>query len=112
MPISVLIADDTALMREAIARLLSREPNIELVGEAINFAQTLRLTTALKPDLLLLDLHMPDQRQYPPDPYLTRHEASGLVDGLRRPYNSIRIRATKVTHKTVILVTDVTVLAE
>jgi DNA-binding NarL/FixJ family response regulator len=66
MPIRVLIADDTELMRLAIATLLEREPRIEVVGEAANFAETLKLTTtALEPDVLLLDLQMPDERRAP-----------------------------------------------
>jgi DNA-binding NarL/FixJ family response regulator len=71
MPIRVLIADDTKLMRLTIAELLIREPRIEVVGEAANFAETLKLTTMLHPDVLLLDLHMPDERLHPPE--LVRH---------------------------------------
>jgi DNA-binding NarL/FixJ family response regulator len=37
-----------------------------VVGGAKNFAETLQLTTTLRPDILLLDLHMPDEQQYPP----------------------------------------------
>ena len=53
MPIRVLIADDTELMRLTIATLLEREPRIEVVGEAANFAETLKLTAMLEPDVLL-----------------------------------------------------------
>ena len=67
MPIRVLIADDTELMGLAIATLLEREPRIEVVGQAANFAETLKLTTMLEPDVLLLDLHMPDERLHPPE---------------------------------------------
>jgi DNA-binding NarL/FixJ family response regulator len=63
--ISVLIADDTDLMRLTIAGLLKREPRIKVVAEAANYSETLALTTALQPDVLLLDLHMPDEREYP-----------------------------------------------
>jgi len=51
-------------MRTAIAALLKAEPGIELVGEAANFRETLALTETLKPDILLLDLRMPDEREY------------------------------------------------
>jgi hypothetical protein len=44
MCITVLLADDTAVMRRAIRTLLGREPGIELVGEAKDFAQTVSLT--------------------------------------------------------------------
>jgi DNA-binding NarL/FixJ family response regulator len=39
----------------------------EVVGEAASFAQTLELTAALKPDVLLLDLLMPDESDFPPE---------------------------------------------
>jgi chemotaxis response regulator CheB len=66
MPIKVLLADDSDIMRGAIARVLKEDPSLELVGEAANFAETIQLTGILKPDVLLLDLHMPDEDDYPP----------------------------------------------
>jgi DNA-binding NarL/FixJ family response regulator len=67
LPITVLLADDSDAMRSAIVNLLSQEPNTELVGEAKGFAQTIQLANALKPDILLMDLHMSDEREYPPE---------------------------------------------
>jgi chemotaxis response regulator CheB len=67
MSIRVLLADSSDVMRIAIVRALEEEPLIELIGEATSFAETLQLTSALKPDVLLLDPHMPDEREYPPD---------------------------------------------
>jgi DNA-binding NarL/FixJ family response regulator len=66
MSTKVLLADDSDIMRGAIARVLNEEPGLELVGEAANFAETMQLTAMLKPDVLLLDLHMPDENEYPP----------------------------------------------
>jgi DNA-binding NarL/FixJ family response regulator len=60
MCIRVLLADDTAVMRRAIRTLLGHEPEIELVGEAKDFAETVSLTRKLKPQVVILDLHMPD----------------------------------------------------
>lgn len=65
MSIKVLLADSSDVMRIAIIRVLNEEPLIELVGEANSFAETLQLTAALKPDVLVLDPHMPDEREYP-----------------------------------------------
>lgn len=67
MSIKLLLADDSGVIRAGIARLLKDEPLIELVGVATSFAETLLLTTALNPDVLLLDLHMHDEREYPPE---------------------------------------------
>ncbi len=60
MCIKVLIADDTAVMREAIRSLLGNEPEIELVGETEDFAQTLTMACKLKPQVVILDVHMPN----------------------------------------------------
>jgi two-component system response regulator DevR len=64
MNIRVLLADSSHIMRHAIMRLLNDEPTIELVGEAASFAETLDVTPALKPHVLLLDPHMPDESEY------------------------------------------------
>jgi DNA-binding NarL/FixJ family response regulator len=66
MPIRVLLAEDSKVVRAAIAHLLKGDSRIELVGEATGFAETLELVAALKPDVLLIDLHMNDERKYPP----------------------------------------------
>ena len=66
MAIRVLLADDSVVMRTPILRLLKEEADVELVGEASGFAETVRLSAALKPDILLLDLHMDDEDDYPP----------------------------------------------
>ncbi len=59
MSIRVLIADDHAVVRSGLRALLSADPDVEVVGEAENGIETLRLTEALRPDSVLLDLTMP-----------------------------------------------------
>lgn len=66
MGIKVLVADNTAVMRKAIRTLLGEEPEIELVAEAENFAQSLSLTRKFKPHVVILDLHMPDRSNLTP----------------------------------------------
>lgn len=56
--IKVLLADDNEVVRRAIRLLLGDEPEIELVGEATTFGQTIQMTNDLKPEVVLLDLHM------------------------------------------------------
>jgi DNA-binding NarL/FixJ family response regulator len=57
--IRVLIADDHALFREGIRRLLSASPEIETVGEAKSGEEAVRLVEDLAPDVVLLDIMMP-----------------------------------------------------
>src|ERR1700731_71715 len=66
MCIKVLLADDTSVMRKAIRALLSHEPKIELVAEAQNFAETVSMTRKFRPQVVILDLHMPDSSHLTP----------------------------------------------
>jgi DNA-binding NarL/FixJ family response regulator len=74
MPITLLLADDTASVRTAIKHLLKMEPGITLVGEAANFPETVAMCAELKPNVLLLDLHMPGE-QFDP-----QHVKTKLLD--------------------------------
>ena len=67
MSIKVLLADDSDVMRRAIVKLLNEEPSTELVGEAKGFAETIQLANELRPDVLVMDLHMSDEREYSPE---------------------------------------------
>jgi len=66
MSIKVLLVDGSDVMRLAIRQLLKKEPGIEVIGTANSFAETIALTAAFKPDVLLMDPHMPDEREYKP----------------------------------------------
>ena len=56
----ILIVDDHALMREAVRAILADAEGLELVGEAATGAEALRKAAELNPDLILLDLGLPD----------------------------------------------------
>lgn len=58
-PIRVVIADDHALFREGLKRLLLSEESIEVIGEASNDSQAVQVAGSLQPDILILDLKMP-----------------------------------------------------
>jgi DNA-binding NarL/FixJ family response regulator len=60
MTIRVLLADDHIMVRDALAALLAREPDIELAGLASNGREAVLQAQALKPDLALLDVSMPE----------------------------------------------------
>lgn len=62
MKISVLLADDSEIMRKMIADLLRGDPEIQLVAECASFAQTIELASRLHPQVIVLDVHMGDER--------------------------------------------------
>jgi DNA-binding NarL/FixJ family response regulator len=59
MTVRVLLVDDQALFREALAVLLDVRTDISVVGEAANGEEALRLAASLGPDVVLMDLRMP-----------------------------------------------------
>lgn len=58
-PIRIVIAEDQAIVRRGSALLLSMEPDMEVVGQARNGAEAIELAQLLRPDVVLMDLHMP-----------------------------------------------------
>jgi DNA-binding NarL/FixJ family response regulator len=60
-PIRVLVADDHMIVRSGIRHVLESESGFEVVGEAESGGEALALTSELKPDVVVLDISMPDQ---------------------------------------------------
>jgi DNA-binding NarL/FixJ family response regulator len=59
LSIRVLIADDQALVRAGFKMILDAEPEIEVVGEAVDGAEAVEKIRLLKPDVALMDIRMP-----------------------------------------------------
>jgi len=59
-PIKVLSVDDHALLREGIAAVIANQTDIVLVGEATNGREAVERFRAVRPDVVLMDLQMPD----------------------------------------------------
>jgi DNA-binding NarL/FixJ family response regulator len=72
-PIRVLIADDHALVRAGIRALVERIDGVVVVGEAGKGSEALELVRQLSPDLLLLDITMPDGNGFDVLDHLTKH---------------------------------------
>lgn len=58
-PLKIVIADDHAAVRKSLRLILECEQNVEIVAETVDGLETIRTVQALQPDLLLLDIKMP-----------------------------------------------------
>jgi two-component system LytT family response regulator len=108
MAIRALIADDESLARERIRTLLQDEPGIQIVGEARDGPDAIAQVGALRPDLLFLDVEMPDVDGFGVlqaigaenmplvifttayDQYAIRAFEAAAVDYLLKPFNQER----------------------
>jgi two-component system LytT family response regulator len=109
--IRVLVADDEPLARRGVRQLLAPESDLTVVGESRNGPETLRALEALAPDLLFLDVQMPEMdgfevlRAYgverlPAVIFVTAHDQFAVrafeahaLDYLVKPLNEARFRA-------------------
>jgi DNA-binding NarL/FixJ family response regulator len=100
---TLLLADDHCSMRAALRRIIESDSRFSLVGEAANLGEALARSERLRPALLLLDLHMPDQKAYKPASVKTQLKSScGCVlamsiwcdpdsEQLARSYGALRL---------------------
>ena len=59
MPIRILLADDHTLVRTLLAKALAGEPDLRVIGEAIDGHHAIELAGCLQPDVVLMDVGMP-----------------------------------------------------
>jgi len=60
MTIRVLVADDQDIVRTGLTMILNAQPDIEVVGQAVNGREAVALALALRPDVCLFDIRMPE----------------------------------------------------
>lgn len=120
-PISVLVVDDESLGRERIVDLLGRDPNVEVMGECADGLQALGAIVARSPELVFLDVQMPEldglgvvdalsPEQRPEiifatayDKYAVRAFAAHAIDYLLKPYTDSRFEdALRVAQRRVV----------
>lgn len=110
MTLRVMIVDDEELARQRIRRLLAREADVEVVGEASDGIQAVESIHSLAPDLVFLDVQMPEVDGFavlerlrphgtPAVVFVTAHDDYALrafdvhaVDYLRKPFDATRFR--------------------
>ncbi|HTP11818.1 MAG TPA: response regulator transcription factor [Anaerolineae bacterium] len=107
-PIRILIADDHDVVRDGLRLILESEDDFEVVGEAANGAEAVRLCSELHPQVVLMDLRMPGMdgltaikhiRQQQPDGNIviltTYNEDALMIEGLRSGARSYLLKDTK-----------------
>jgi two-component system, LytTR family, response regulator len=119
MSLRVLLADDEAPARRKLARFLEEQPDVEIVGQAANGIDAVDLIAMTDPDVVFLDIHMPDldglgvaeamlARERPPrivfvtahDRYAVKAFEVSALDYLLKPYDRERFeRALERTRR-------------
>src|SRR5688572_14408612 len=107
----VLIVDDEPMARRGLRGLLSREPDVDVAGEAANGAEAVRMIRELRPDMVLLDVQMPEMNGFdvlhavgtdavPVIVFVTAYDEYALrafdvqaLDYLLKPFDDERFRA-------------------
>jgi len=57
--ITILVADDHPLLRQSVRNVLDKEPDFQVIGEAGDGEEAVKLATDLEPDLVVMDIGMP-----------------------------------------------------
>ncbi len=79
MTVRIVIADDHSVVRTGIKTVLANQPDFEVIGEAVNGDDALRMVNMLKPDVLLLDIQMPGM------------DTKDVVKGIKQSNDQVKI---------------------
>ena len=93
MTLKLLIVDDVDEVRRDLSTLLSLSDEIEVIGEATNGSEAVRLTALLKPDVVLMDLEMPVMDGYESTQQIKSHFPCKVIALSVHDYESAREKA-------------------
>jgi two-component system response regulator DevR len=110
MKISVLLADDSEIMRKAIVGILRDDPDVQLLAQASSFIQTMELTSRLHPQVVVMDLYMKDEKDVTPSQVKSSLRGSVLLAISLR--NDDETKAMAESFGAVILLDKVNLAAE
>ncbi|HEY6072003.1 MAG TPA: response regulator transcription factor [Anaerolineales bacterium] len=79
MPIRILLADDHGILRAGLRNLLNMEEDMQVIGEASDGSQVLQMAEQLHPDLILMDISMPNMGGIEALPHLTERVPEAKV---------------------------------
>ena len=114
--IRALVVDDEPVARDRLVRLLEQQADVELVGQCSNGLETVTAIEQLSPDLVFLDVQMPEMDGFEVvraleagrvpavvfvtafDEYAVRAFEVHALDYLLKPFSSVRFRARSPTH--------------
>lgn len=80
--IRILVVDDHAIVRQSIVALLAREPDMQVVGTAVNGREAIQLAQTTQPDVIVMDVSMPE---------LDGIRAAGEINALSLPAHIIML---------------------
>jgi chemotaxis response regulator CheB len=64
MPIKILVAEASEMMSKCIVRFLNEEPDFQIIGVAANFEKAMQMRVDFRPDVLIMDLYLPENRDF------------------------------------------------
>ncbi len=91
MPLTILVVDDEKVVRSALERLLSHQPEWKIVGQATDGLEAIRKAQELKPDVVIMDVTMPEMNGLEATPEIkkaipsteilifTQHDSSQMI---------------------------------
>ncbi len=82
MPIKILVVDDHKLFRQGLVSMLSESPDIEVVAEATNGSEAIDKVSAFSPDVILMDIGMPEQNGIEATKFIHQNHSESRVIAL------------------------------